>query len=401
MHVVQIAPPFFSIPPARYGGIERVIFDLTEGLLAAGHRVTLCAPGDSRTSAELVPTTPASVGLDMPEAEKMRWFNETSSLAYAEAVARGADVVHDHTDYRSGADYPLPVVRTIHGPAVEAFVHHYVDISGDGDTLVAISRRQRELFDEAATTFCGPGARLNFGGMVHNPVDVANAPFYPREAKGDHVAFLGRCHWEKDPAGAIRIALAAGVPLKMALRVTSAEQEYFESCVVPLLAAAGSQVELVGEVGGADKDDLIGRAAAVIFSSPWEEPFGLVLAEAAARGTPVIAYRRGAAPELVIDGVTGILCDDEAAMARALPRAMGLDPAACRAHADARFSRAAITRQYLDLYASVIGTHRPRPRPDEAAARRTPHALPPHPVAPPPAQAPASGSATAMPHSRG
>jgi glycosyltransferase involved in cell wall biosynthesis len=358
MHVVQIAPPFFPIPPARYGGIERVIFDLTEGLMAAGHRVTLCAPGDSRTSAELVPTTPASVGLDMPEEEKARWFNETSSRAYAEAVARGADVVHDHTDYRSGAGYPLPVVRTIHGPAVDSFVRHYVEISRDRDTLVAISSRQRELFDEAATTLCGPDARLNFGGTIHNPVDTAHTPFYPRAAKGDYVAFLGRCHWEKDPAAAIRIALAAGVPLKMALRVTSAEREYYEHCVAPLLAAAGSQVELVGEVGGADKDELIGRAAAVIFSSPWEEPFGLVLAEAAARGTPVVAYRRGAAPELVMDGVTGILCDDEAAMARALPRAMTLDPGACRAHAEARFSRETITRQHFALYASVIGTDR-------------------------------------------
>lgn len=358
MHIVQIAPPWFPIPPPAYGGIERVVHDLTEGLVAAGHRVTLCAPGDSRTTAELVPTTPEGIGLNLPEQEKARWFRETSERAYATAVAIGADIVHDHTDYEAGAEYPLPVVRTLHGPAVHDAVVRYLRMSQSGDFLVAISQRQQERFEAAAARVSTTGDRLNFLGVIHNPTHVEAAPFYPRVEKEDYVAFLGRCHWEKDPAAAIRVANAAGFRLKMALRVTNDEQPYFEACVAPLLRRQGTRIEFLGEVGGAAKDDLIGRASVVIFPSPWEEPFGLVLTEAAARGTPVVAFRRGSAPEIVVDGVTGILCDDEADMSQALPRAVALNPTACRAHAEEHFSRPVIASRYLAAYETAIGQTR-------------------------------------------
>lgn len=358
MNIVQIAPPFFSIPPAAYGGIERVVYDLTEALVAAGHQVTLCAPGDSRTSAKLIPTTQRGIGLDLTEAQKVRRVAETSQHAYTEALALGADLIHDHTDYRPQTGYPLPIVRTIHGPAVEPMVRRYIEMSRDGDSLIAISERQRELFEEAAAHLSDKAVSVNFAGIVHNPTHVSDAPFYPREVKEDYVAFLGRCHWEKDPAAAIRIAMAAGVRLKMALRVTGDERPYFEACVAPLLRSAGSLVEFVGEIGGPEKDDLIGRAAAVVFPSPWEEPFGLVLVEAAARGTPVVAYARGAAPELVVDRVTGVLCDDEQAMAEALPRAMELDPGACRSHAETHFARPVIAQRTIGIYESVLARAR-------------------------------------------
>ena len=179
----------------------------------------------------------------------------------------------------------------------------------------------------AARALFGAGEHLAFVGVVHNPIDIASIALYPTEVKEDYVAFVGRCHWEKGPVGAIQVALETGVPLKMALRVTDQERPYFDAVVLPALRTAGRQVEFVGEVGGAAKAELIGRARAVIFSSPWEEPFGLVLIEAGAHGTPVVALRRGAAPEIVTEGVTGYLADTLEELAQVLPAAMALDPA--------------------------------------------------------------------------
>ena len=355
MHVVQIAPPWFPVPPTGYGGIERVVHDLTEGLTAAGHEVTLIAPPGSRTTARLIETLPP-VGLDLTDEAKNDFYLANGRRAYDIAATLGADIVHDHTDYAPDPGFPVPIVRTIHGPAVEYHVAMYQAMSSRGDSFVAISERQRDLFTAAAAEQFGPGDHLRFAGVVPNPIDVAATPFYPADAKEDYVAFLGRCHWEKDPAAAIRIAAAAGVRLKMALRVTTQERPYFDAVVRPAVAAAGDLVEFLGEVGGAAKSELIGRARAVIFSSPWEEPFGLVLTEAGAHGTPVVALRRGASPEIVADGVSGFLGTDEGELAAALPRAMALDPAACRAHIAAHFDRSVIARRQANLYAGILAS---------------------------------------------
>lgn len=361
MHIVQIAPPWYPVPPSHYGGIERVVYDLTEGLVGAGHRVTLIAPTGSRTTAELIETLPG-VGLDLSDAEKQDHFLTNGRRAYRIAAEIGADVVHDHTDFAPDPGFPLPVVRTIHGPAVDYHVAMYHAMSQRGDRFVAVSERQRQLFDAAAEKMFGPGQRIGFVGVVHNPVDVGATRFYRSMDKSDYVAFLGRCHWEKDPAAAIRIAMDAGVRLKMALRVTKQERPYFHAVVRPALKEAGDRVEFIGEVGGAEKSELIGRAAAVIFPSPWEEPFGLVLTEAAAHGTPVVALRRGASPEIVREGMTGYLGATEGELARLLPRAMALDPAACRVHAAAHFDRPAIAQQQMNVYERVLGTvHQSRP----------------------------------------
>lgn len=354
MRVAQIAPPWFPIPPVGYGGIERVVDDLTTGLLAAGCEVLLCAPAGSRTNARLVTTVSRPVGLNLTEAQKARHFTDASRLAYKEALALGADLIHDHTDYSPRRGYPLPIVRTVHGPATIASVTRYREMSRRGDRFIAISHRQRDLYLALAAERWGAGRHLNFIDVIHNPIDVAAAPFYPRAEKQGYAAFLGRCHWEKSPDGAIRVAQAAGVPLMMALRVTTEERPYFEAVVRPLVRSIKNLAKLVGEVTGHEKDELIGRAGAVLFPSPWEEPFGLVLVEAGARGTPVVTLARGSAPELVVNGVTGILCADEEEMARAIPRALALDPAACRAHVAAHFNRDLIARRYLDLYESIL-----------------------------------------------
>jgi glycosyltransferase involved in cell wall biosynthesis len=355
VHVIQIAPPWFPIPPVGYGGIERVIHDLTEGMVTDGHEVTLFAPAGSRTSARLIETVPEGVGLNLSWAEKERIFATTGRDAYDRAATLGADVVHDHTDYLVDPGFPLPVVHTVHGPPTEYSLDRYRELSRRGHAFIAISARQRQLFLEATDHRFGPGQHITFVGVVHNPTDVAAVPFYPAVAKEGYVAFLGRCHWEKGPDLAIRVAVAAGVPLKLALRITTEEQPYFDAVIRPLLDVAGSLVELVGEVGGAARDDLIGKAEAVLFTSPWEEPFGLVLTEAAARGTPVVTLDRGAAPEVVRDGITGILCRTEAELVHALPRAMTLNPDACRAYAEAHFDRAVVADRYIDAYQLVPG----------------------------------------------
>jgi glycosyltransferase involved in cell wall biosynthesis len=350
MHIAEIAPPWFPIPPPAYGGIERVVSDLTEGLVAAGQTVTLFAPGGSQTRGHLIETGAAGVGLDHDEAAKRDHFLRNGHYAYAQAAMVGADLVHDHTDFTPSPGFPLPIVRTIHGPAVAPHVAMYVAMSARGDHFLAISERQRALFVAAARATFGPGEHLRFAGVVPNPIDVQAIPFSPATSKADYVAFVGRCHWEKGPLGAIQVAREAGVPLKMALRITDQERPYFESTVRPAMRAAGSLVEFVGEVGGAAKAELIGKARAVIFASPWEEPFGLVLTEAGAYGTPVVALRRGAAPEIVTDGVNGYLAADLTGLARVLPAAMALDPAACRAAIAARFDRPVIVQQLLTLF---------------------------------------------------
>jgi glycosyltransferase involved in cell wall biosynthesis len=204
MRILEIAPPWFPIPPPGYGGIERVVFDRVEGFDDDGQEVALFAPAGSSTSAQLIPNVEQALGLDVTETEKRRHLCEVGRQGYRLAVRLGADLVHDHTDVAPAVDYPVPVVHTIHGPATPAAVAAYREMSLRGDRLLAISHRQRELFSTAAD------GEIAFAGVVHNPVDVWGTPFYGHDRKEAYVAFVGRCHWEKDPAAAIRVAREAG-----------------------------------------------------------------------------------------------------------------------------------------------------------------------------------------------
>lgn len=367
MKIVQIAPPWFPVPPIGYGGIERVIYDLTEGLINAGCEVFLCAPPGSRNSAQIIESSQRPVGLNLTEPQKRRHMVESSRAAFRAALELGVDLIHDHTDYVPQQGFPLPVIRTIHGPAANASIETYRKMTRRGNRLVAIGQRQRELFLAGAEARYGPGEHLAIPDVVYNPLDVTAAPFYPADQKRGYVAFLGRCHWEKSPDGAIGVAQASGVPLMMALRVASEEQAYFDTVVKPLIYSTKNLAKFVGEVSGEEKDDLIGHASAVLFPSPWEEPFGLVVSEAAARGTPVVALARGSGPELIIHGVTGVLCRDEEEMARSIPAGIALDPEACRRHAKELFDRGRIAEQYLAVYRRVLAE---RAAPSRSRARR-------------------------------
>lgn len=358
LRIVQLAPPWFAIPPTAYGGIEQMVNDLTNGLAALGHDISLIAPGDSRTTARLVPNVPQHLGLDYPLEDKARMMAETSARSYREARLRlRADVLHDHTDERPDPDYPVPIVRTVHGPATPTAVHKYVDFSRQGDTFVAISHRQRELFDHQCAALYGPDGAINWVGTIHNPLDVTQIPFSAH--KEDFAFFLGRCDWEKNPDGAIRVARAAGIRLVMALRIHQGERAYFEEAVRPLL---GPDVTLLPEVGSPEKFAWLRRARVVIFPSQWEEPFGLVMTEALACGTPVVALDRGAAPEVITDGVTGFLCNSEAALAAAIRDVGALDPSACRRRVEGCFNPRRIAEQYVAAYRRVIARHDETPR---------------------------------------
>jgi glycosyltransferase involved in cell wall biosynthesis len=356
----MIAPPWLAIPPAMYGGIERVVYDLVESLVDRGNCVTLFAPAGSETRAAFVPISSVEMGLDMPEEDKPRMAEAAGRRAYDAAVKLGVDMIHDHADHVYSGDLPGPVIRAIHGPVTDESVERYQQMSRRADQFIAISRRQRDLFEQAAEERFGPGRQINFVGVIHNPIDVVNTPFYPASAKEDYVLFVGRCHWEKGRCEAIEVAQKAGIPMKMAMRVSDQERPFFESDVEPLLRAGNGLVEFEGEEGGNALSDHYGRARALVFSSVWEEPFGLTMVEALAHGTPVIALRRGSAPEVVTDGVTGILCDDFEEMASRLPEAMKLDPETCRADALARFDRAKVAAQHNALYERVLAGWRHR-----------------------------------------
>ncbi|MGD9711069.1 MAG: glycosyltransferase family 4 protein [Thermomicrobiales bacterium] len=360
MHIGVIAPPWFVIPPVKYGGIERVIHDVVEPLIAAGHNVTLFAAEGSQTSATLVPVTASASGLDLNDREKSKTLERAVGHAFEQAVELGVDIIHDHTDFDFPGTLPVPVVRTIHGPVTDHALDQYRKMTEQGDWFLAISHRQRERFARAASIRFGPGEHIRFAGVIHNPVDVASIPYSAVDEKADWVAFVGRCHWEKGPAEAIQIAMDAGISMKMALRVSEIERPYFEFVVEPLLRRAGNLVEFVGEVGGRDRSKLFGEARALVFSSVWEEPFGLTMTEALSHGTPVIALRRGASPEIVVDGATGILCDDTAEMARRLPEAMQLEPARCREDMAKRFDRGVIAEQHVALFREIVGLHKLR-----------------------------------------
>lgn len=344
----MISPPWFPVPPPAYGGIERVVADIVDVMVDMGHDVILLAPAGSQTKARLIPTVERHLTLDLSRKEMNEAWARTSSFAYRVAREEGVDVIHDHTDFPHGQHYPIPVVRTMHGPAVEELVSKYLPMGLQGDGFVAISARQAELYQEKVRELFGPDERLNIVGVVHNPVDISSLPF--RAEKEDFVLFLGRCDWEKNPDGAIRVARAAGKHLVMALRVTVNERPYFERVVEPLL---GPDVTLLGEITPQERDDWLARAEAVLFTSQWEEPFGLVMTEAMACGTPVLAFRRGAAPEVILHGETGFLCANEDEMAAMVYRVKEINPHRCRKHVEENFTPQVAARRYLKIYQTM------------------------------------------------
>lgn len=336
----MVAPPWLAVPPVGYGGTERIVSLLADGLAARGHEVTLFAVGGSVTDARLVTPLDLPPVPGDPAAVADELFHALSAYRHADQF----DVIHDHSGLGPALGAVLggrpPVVQTLHGPWTE-LGRRFAGLVHDRVHLVAISEAQ------AADN---PGVR--YAAVIYNGVDLADYPY--TRTKRDYLAYVGRASPEKGTHVAVEVARRAGMPLKMAVkRVDAAEWAYWEDMVVPRLRG---DEEIHEQPPHTTKWEILAHARATLFPIDWEEPFGLVLIESMACGTPVIARRRGSVPEIVRHGVTGLLCDDLDAMVGAVAEASSIDPRRCRASVEERFSSESMVQAYEALYARLSAT---------------------------------------------
>ena len=340
MKIAVVSPPMLPIPPARYAGTERVVAALVDGLHRRGHRVTLFAPGDSQVECELVPTVPESLWATGYRGDLSSYIN--LSLARLWPVVGEFDLIHSHVDtlgFPFARWSSTPVISTLHGRLDMAGVPDLLDEFRD-IPLVAISDSQRRWSPQA-----------NWVATVPHGLDLGRAPF--GSATGTYLAFVGRIASEKGVAEAIALAKATGLRLRMAAKVyDDQERALFEELVVP--AMDEGVVEFVGEVGAAQRDELFAGALATLMLGAWPEPFGLVAIESMATGTPVIARRAGALPEIIDHGRNGFLVDDLQEGQLAVERAGRLDRRQVRHVAVTRFSVARMVDDYERVYRAVL-----------------------------------------------
>lgn len=336
MRIAQISPLVESVPPRLYGGTERVVAYLTEELVSQGHDVTLFASGDSITNANLIPCSAIALRLDRKTHDPVPHL-----MMMLDKVVRRAsqfDILHfhiDHLHFPLIRQLPTPTVTTLHGrqdlPDTAPFYAYFRDTP-----LISISDSQRT-----------PIAGANFVGTVLHglPLDLHLASFH---TEGGYLAFLGRISPEKDPVQAIHIALALRMPLKIAAKVDVVDTDYFEQQVKPLLDLPG--IEYVGELSEQKKGDFLRKASALLFPISWPEPFGLVMIEAMACGTPVLAFDCGSVREVIDDGITGCVVQSFEEAVAALPEVLTLDRRKVRRRFDQRFSARRMANDYLRIY---------------------------------------------------
>lgn len=366
MKIGLVAPPYYSIPPQAYGGVEAVVADLADALVDRGHEVTLLCAGPSTTRAQ------DHLLWDAPQPERLG--EALIEVVHAAAVyraiaeiaaAEGLDVVHEHT--LAGAllapSHPVPTVLTCHGPMLPDVRRLYRDLAPHLG-LVAISHRQRELAPD-----------VPWLGTVHNAVRADAWPMRTTApADGEFALFLGRLHPDKAPHLALDAAHAAGLPVVLAGKCAEPiELEYLEREVRPRLRDGDI---LFGMADAEQKRDLLGRARCLLMPIVWEEPFGMVMIEAMVCGTPVVALRAGAVPEIVIDGVTGFICTDLPSFTAAIGKVGRLDPRDCREQAIAKFGVERMAEGYERMYAAaMVGADRvPTWAAEPVPALRTPSA---------------------------
>lgn len=337
MRIAQVSPLFEAVPPKAYGGTERVVSYLTEELVRLGHDVTLFASGDSVTSAHLVSPRSASTRSDPTCRDPLP--HHLLMLEQVLSRAEEFDIVHFHLDL---LHFPVlcrsrvPSVTTLHGRLDSLDLVPFFREFND-EACVSISHAQR-----------APLPSLDWAGNVYHglPVDLYR-PACEKEGS-DYLLFLGRISPEKAPDEAIRIAKLADIPLKIAAKIDKGDQEYFASEIAPLLD--GRMIEYLGEVDDSEKQELLARATALIFPIKWPEPFGLVMIEALACGTPVIARPCGSVPEILEDGISGFYMYDEEDGARAVRAAASLDRTRCRTEFEEKFTASRMAKNYLRVY---------------------------------------------------
>lgn len=334
MRIALVAPVAEAVPPEGYGGTERIVGLLADGLVERGHTVTLYATADSRSKAHLRATTPAGLRATVPGKHHHYW--EIRQMLTALAEAQQFDVIHAHlgvTAIAASALAPVPVIHTLHGALFPEMLPLFQALRAL--TFVSISDSQRR-----------PMPDLNYAATIRHGLPWQDYPFCPDKA--DYLCHLGRICPEKGTHLAIQAACAAGERLVIAAKIDPVDRCYFNELVAPLID--GEQVRYVGEVGHAEKVALLGQAKGVLFPITWEEPFGLVMIEAMGCGTPVIAFRRGSVPEVVAEGETGWIVDDLAGMVDAIGRLAWLSPWRCREHVERHFSLKRMLDDYDALY---------------------------------------------------
>jgi glycosyltransferase involved in cell wall biosynthesis len=338
-----LAPVWFPVPPTGYGGIEWIVWLLADGLVDAGHDVTLFAAGESRTKAVL------SYAYEKAPSEQIGQSQpDVRHILNCFARQDEFDLINDHSGLvaaMAGGGLSTPFVHTVHGPldGVHGFVYAQLAAFAPEVGLISISLNQRR-----------PRPNLNWVGNCPNALDFDHYPFAPH--RGDYLVFLGRMSPDKGAHRAVRTAIETGLPLKIAGKMREPfEQQYFDEFVRPHLNA---QIEYLGEVPHGEKVELLQNARATLFPIEWEEPFGLVMIESMACGTPVIATRCGAVPEVIEPGRSGVIVDDWAHAVQALEEADAIAPEDCRAYAHERFARERLVRDYVAAYEAVLDARR-------------------------------------------
>ncbi|MBX2805804.1 MAG: glycosyltransferase family 4 protein [Hyphomicrobiales bacterium] len=348
MKIAQVSPLIESVPPRLYGGTERIVSYLTEELVRMGHDVTMFASGDSTTAADLVSCANTALRLDANVKDQMPYY--MTMIDKVRRMADEFDVIHFHIDY-----FQFPLFRDL-GPKTVTTLHSRQDVS-DLKTLyaafpelplVSISNAQRRTV-----------ANANFAGTVYHglPMNLHAPNLNP---KGDYVAFLGRVSEEKRLDRAIRIARAAGIPIRIAAKVDTNDREYYEQVIKPMLSLPG--VEFIGEINDRQKPEFLGNARAMLFPIDWPEPFGIVMIESMACGTPVLAFRNGSVPEVIDDGMSGFIVDTEEEAVSLLHQTINLDRRQVRRRFEERFSSTRMAEDYVEIYKKLLSQEHQLPQ---------------------------------------
>lgn len=346
MRIAHVAPLHESVPPRFYGGTERIVSYLTEGLVELGHEVTLFASGDTKTSAKLVACRERALRLD-PRPHKSETAAHLAMLAEVRNRAQQFDIIHFHLSHFLHFPFfehiPDRTVTTPHGRL------DYVDLAPAYERfprfpMISISRSQRTGLPTA-----------NWLATIHHglPINIYE-PTFETDADEPYLAFLGRLSRDKRPDRAIEIALRSGLKLKVAAKIGDDDRAFFHDTVEPLID--GDRVDYIGEIEEDRKAEFLGKAAGLLFPIDWPEPFGLAAIEAMACGTPVIAWKCGALPEIIDHGVTGFLVDSVDAAVASIPELLRLDRRQVRAVFENRFSATRMAHDYVTAYARLIGT---------------------------------------------
>ena len=338
MKIAQVAPLWERVPPPSYGGIELVVSHLTDELVRRGHEVTLFASGDSQTLADLKAVSPLALRLDKNVGDYAGYEIIELSQVYQQAAE--FDIIHSHVGMRAlplASLVSTPTVHTLHNNFTpdnqKVFRYHHQQ------PYVSISEAQRQI-------------KLNYVATVYNGIETSDYPFIAEPQEPQYLAFLGRFSPEKGPHQAIAIAKQTGWRLKMAGKVDVDDAQFFEQEIVPHID--GQQIEYLGEINHAEKAELLGNATITLFPINWQEPFGLVMIESMATGTPVISMNLGSVQEVIVHGETGFICQNYAEMATMIPAALALNRQACRKHIENKFSVNHMVNDYEAVYQQII-----------------------------------------------